>query len=95
MPILYDAIVAFLCCAGIAVTFWALFQPRVHKDTHVAGVIISDDASDIAGSAVALSAVFKEVIVVTNVDVKGVVPENVMVFSPEEFDLYVRGNDKN
>lgn len=95
MPILYDAIVAFLCCAGIAVTFWALFQPRVHKDTRVAGVVISNNVKDIAGQIAALCAVFKEVIVVTNADVKGILPKNIKVFSPEEFELYVRGNDKN
>ena len=50
MPILYDAIVAFLCCAGIVVTFIALFMPKSRDNTKVAGIIVSEDASDIANA---------------------------------------------
>ena len=95
MQILYDAIVAFLCCAGIVVTFCALFKPRIKGDTRVAGVIVSENIEDIVGFTASLSAVFKDIIVVTNLDLEGVIPQKIKVISPEEFGEYVTGANQN
>lgn len=94
MPFIYDAIVAFLCCAGIVATFIALFMPRSKGNTKVAGVIVSEDARDIARCVASMKLMFCDVIVVTTQDLSGVIV-GVKVLSPEEFEEYVTGNDKN
>ena len=94
MPILYDAIVAFLCCAGIVVTFIALFMPKSRDNSKVAGIIVSEDASDIAKCAASLKLMFSDVIVVTTQDLSGVI-DGVKILSPEEFEEYVTGVNKN
>ena len=94
MPILYDAVVAFLCCAGIVATFIALFMPRSKGNTKVAGIIVSEDAADIAKCAVSLKLMFNDVIVVTTLDLNGVI-DGVRVLTPEEFENYVTGNHQN
>lgn len=93
MSVLYDAIVAFLCCAGIIVTFMALFLPKSSSNTKIAGVVISENSEEIVKKAVALKTVFSEVIVVTRLDLNGILPEDIEVISPEEFEIYATGND--
>jgi len=90
MPILYDAVITFLCCAGIVATFIALFIPRKKESTHIAGVVVSEDAIDIAKCAMALRSMFDDVIVVTEQDLTEVIGD-ITVLSPEEFEAYVTG----
>lgn len=91
----YDVIIAFLCCAGIVVTFYALFQPHYKEGTRAAGVIVSEDVSDIIGFIRSVKPIFNEIIVVTRANLDGVIPENIKVVSPEEFEEYVTGANQN
>lgn len=95
MIILFDAVVAFLCCVGIIATFYSLFLPRGNENTYIAGVIVSENRDDIMRNIAAINPVISEIIVVTESDLSGVVPPDVKVVKPEEFCQYVTRANKN
>ncbi len=95
MMILLDGIVAFLCCVGIIATFFAVFFPKRGKNTYITGVIVSEDPLDTVCNAKMLKSLFNQVIVVTTLDLEGIVDENIKVISPEEFEKYVTRADQN